>query len=524
MKKLLVIALVFLCFSLVGQEYEVRQHVLNFRHQVTNPHRIGFLNYDPFFDTLRNTFEHSVFKPAQQLVFGEREVEGYSISVDKSLVGETFVIQKSNEFNFFPVVNQLVSHVASPEEEITSFRSGLGVGALFNLSQQFYFRGTITANYYERDAQASLENSILPNTYFFNGDQNVRREVDPRFRASYTPNRFFNFQAGIDHNFIGEGDRSMLQGDYIAPAPFAQIRSKIWKIEFLNLYQFFREEVAGETLPKFAASHMVNFQATERFQIGLFESVVFMPKDDNWTRGFEMDYLNPFLFYRPQAYSIGSQDRLLIGTNMSYNFGPLMLYGQFALDEFVLGELLGRTRWWGNKYAGQLGFKGKAKTKKTLITYRSELNFARPFTYSHINESTTYGHQGIPLAHPLGANFVESFSTIAVAFKNSLRFEGSLMLVRQGGQDSQPGLSYGNNIYDPYTDRPEEYGFFIGENGQLNRARASLEVSYEVIPSIRLQAFVKPMFEIQRGITSQTFPMIFGGIRTNLWNERSFSF
>lgn len=520
----MVITLVLSFSNLFGQVEEVKQPISNKQHKIIKHERIGFLNYDPFYDTLRNDFEHSVFKPAPQLAFGKREVEGYAVSVDKSLDGEKTVIEKSNDFNFFPVVNQLASYVAAPADEVTSFRSGLGVGAIFNLSENFYFRGTITANYYERDAQASLTNSILANTYFFNGNQTVRREVDPRFRASYTPNKFFNFQAGIDHSFIGEGKRSLLQGDYMAPAPFAQIRSKIWKLEFLNLYQFFRENVAGETLPKFAASHMVNFQATERFQMGLFESVVFMPKDENWTRGFEMDYLNPFLFYRPQSYSIGSQDRMLIGTHLSYHFGPVMLYGQLALDEFVLGELVGRTRWWANKYAGQLGFKGKATTKNTFITYRSELNFARPFTYSHVNESTTYGHQGMPLAHPLGANFVESYSSIAVAFKSSLRLEAEVMLVRQGGQNSQAGLSYGNNIYAPYTDRPEDYGFFIGENGQLNRTRVSLEISYDVIPSIRLQAFIKPIIEIQRGYNNQDLPMIFGGIRTNLWNERSFSF
>ena len=493
----------------------INSHVLFAQIHSTPTAHLNVGSYDPFFDSLEPLAPHSLFRPY---------VSSYTENIG-SYVGNINDTSR-HQFKWFPVVN-LMSTSKFNEPWSNSNRLGAGIGGIYSMGEKLYLRGSVAGNHYSRSTSGDFTHILLPNTSFPYPlpHQESRIEFDPRIRASYTPNRFFNFQAGIDHNFIGEGDRSMLQGDYVAPAPFAKIQSSIWKIQFTNLYQFFRErDELGNELPKFASSHMVNFQFTERFQFGLFESVVFMPTDENWTRGFEIDYLNPFLFYRPQAYSIGSQDRLVIGTNLSYNFGSIMLYGQFLLDEFVLSELRARSRWWANKYAGQIGFKGKLKLGNIPVHYRSELNFARPFTYSHINSSTTYGHQGIPLAHPLGANFVESYSELMIHFNERWSVHTSFMLVQQGGQHSSPGISYGNDIYAPYTDRPEDYGFFIGGNGQLNRTRFSLEVQRTLDPNAKIIGFIRPIIESQTGSANQSFMLVFAGIRTNLWNERSLSF
>jgi len=476
--------------------------------------KVTFGNYDPFFNTQEGISHHTVFRP---YLSHQMDEIGYSKANDSST--------STRHLSWFPVGNILHNTLFADETQ-SSYRLGIGIGVNYEIGSTFQLRGTVAANYFEQSSDLDFTHRILPNTYFPNSNLTdpIRREVDPRFRASYTPNKFFNFQAGIDQNFVGEGARSMLQGDHVAPAPFAEIQSSIWKIQFVNLYQFFRENKNGTRLPKFASSHMLNVQFTDRFQFGVFESVVFMPKDENWTRGFEIDYLNPFLFYRPQDYNIGSQDRLVIGTNLSYNFGPILVYGQFVLDDFVLAEIRARSRWWANKYGGQVGFKGKFNLNTFQIQYRSELNFARPFTFSHINESTTYGHQGIPLAHPLGANFVESYSEFTLKLNNPWEISAMFMYAQQGGQDSEEGVSYGNDIYVPYTDRPEEYGYYIGGNGQLNRARMSLEVKYEIIPKIKLTAFVRPIVELQSGANNAQIFMFFTGIRTSLWNERSFDY
>ena len=487
-----------------------------------NGAEVGFMNLDPYLSTTWHGLDipHSSVKP----VVGSQFVyPGFPIHLarTKSADREAYTTRTF----LFPIINALGAMEVSSLGNSSSARAGTGVGLTSHFSDKLYLRAMVMANYYQRSLGLDNRNGILPNTYLWSENGNSRNEIQPFFRLSYTPNKFFNFQAGIDHNFIGEGQRSMLLSDFSAPYPFVQIRSTLWKFQFVNLYQFLREREGNQWKSKFASTHYLNFQATKRFQIGLFESVVFQPRDTLLNRGYEWEYLNPFLFYRPTEYSIGSQDRILLGTNFSYNFGPIMAYGQFLIDDFVLGELMSRSRWWSNKYAGQIGFKGKGRlSRNTTMTYSSEINFARPFTFSHVNQGTNWGHQGIPLGHPLGANFVESFSFVELTVKRKLRLRAEFMVAQQGGGDSNADFMYGEDIYRSYTERPYEYGYFIGGNGKLNRTRLTLEAAYMVFPKLQLEVFARPAVEWRTGVLNEQVFFVFGGIRTALWNERSLSY
>jgi hypothetical protein len=474
---------------------------------------VAYLNYDPFFeDSIIHT--QTTVKPV--------------LSQGVPATGWNILKKNKNPNSYlrlFPAAN-LGFGTRLNNGWNNSTRLGLGLGFESKLGSDFHIRGTLIPSYYNFHFNYSKTQSILQNTYLFEPSGSGSLELQPRVRISYTPNTYFNFQVGIDQQFIGEGVRSMLLSDYSSPHPFAQLRTKIWKIEFVNLYQFFRENVSTNMRQKYASTHMLNFQATKRFQIGIFESVIFAPKDTVLNRGYELEYLNPFLFYRPTEYSIGSQDRLLIGLNLSYQFDKLMFYGQFAIDDFVLSEIMDRSRWWANKYSGQFGFKGKANLNNGQLRYLSELNFSRPFTYTHLSEGTNYGHQGISLAHPIGANFAESLSEISFIFENKLAVKAQFMFVQQGGLDGDANTTFGADIYQPYTNRPFEYGYYIGANGKYNRARISIEVNYPIVQKIALLAFLRPAIELQQVNDNPYSSMLlfYGGIRTNLWNDRSFSF
>jgi len=495
MKKLFYILLIVFSFVTWGQK------------------EVAYLNYDPFFeDTVIRP--HTSVKP---VLNHSNTAIGWDISKKN---------KNTNRFlRLFPTAN-IGFGAAQRTIWNNSTRIGVGLGFESKLGEKVHFRGVLIPSYFSANHIVLETESILQNTYFYEPDGGRSFELQPRFRLSYTPNKYFNCQVGVDQQFIGEGVRSMLLSDYSSPHPFVQLRSRIWKIEFINLYQFYRENVATNVRRKYASTHMLNFQANKRFQVGIFESVIFEPKDTALNRGYEVEYLNPFLFYRPTEYSIGSQDRLLVGLNLSYQFNKLMFYGQFALDEFVLSELIGRTRWWANKYSGQIGFKGKVKINDAQLRYLSELNFARPFTYTHLSEGTNYGHQGMSLAHPIGANFVESFSDIALIFKNQLSIRTQFMFVQQGGLDAGENTTYGADIYQPYTNRPFEYGYFIGANGKHNRARTSIEINYPIIRKAALIGFIRPAVEFYQFNDNpyESMFLFYGGIRTNLWNDRSFSF
>jgi len=430
----------------------------------------------------------------------------------------------NREVNVFPTVNLLGSQAFNTD--VQDFRGAIGAGITVQLNNKWRGRAIFNFGAVSNSPNGGPLNSILQNSFYRSNDTATATIFQPRARISYRPTDFFEVQSGIDHQFIGEGNRSMLLSDFGAPRPFVKLRTRFWKIEFTNIYQLLNENVGNQRQNKFSATHTLDFHINQNFKIGLFESVVFAPEDTLMNRGFEVEYLNPFLFYRPTEYSIGSQDRLLIGINTSYQFRKLMIYGQLVIDDFVLDELVNRTRWWANKYGGQFGLKSKTRLGEHEIRWLTELNFARPFTYSHLNESTVYGNQGIPLAHPLGANFVESFSEARYFVTPRLSIRATFMFAQQGGRDANDSESYGADIYRSYTERPYEYGYRIGGNGKLNRLRGTLELNYELSYKMRLNAFIRPGVEV-RSLNNQptiTQPFIFGGIRTQLWNERSLSF
>ena len=65
---------------------------------------------------------------------------------------------------------------------------------------------------------------------------------------------------------------------------------------------------------------------------------------------------------------------------------------------------------WVNKFGWQLGLKYYNSFGISGLFTRLEYNAARPYTYSHRNVLTNYGHYAQPLAHPWGANFHEGLA------------------------------------------------------------------------------------------------------------------
>lgn len=525
-----IIIFIFTCGSVLSQQGTIVRPDQKKTIVLPLNHMIAWSNLDPFLDTNNNRFQsdffinkNSAIKPA--VVFQHRLI--FSTLLDESNLTES---NNKITLHAWPAANVLLGNARVENENY--FSSRIGVGGAFSLSDadgKWHARGSLLTNNYTTDSLNDGRYELLPNSYFLSENG---LEIQPQFRASYKPNRFFHFQTGLDHNFIGDGKRSMLLGDYTSPYPFFKMRSRLWRFEFINIYQFLDETVNDAFIPKFTAAHYLNFSVSDRLKIGLFETVIYSPEDNYLTRGIEWEYLNPFIFYRPIEYGIGSQDKIVIGTNLSYSFNNILFYGQFVIDDFVLNEIVNRTRWWANKYGGQLGFKGRKKIGNRLLNYRTELNFARPFTFSHLDERTVYGHQGIPLAHPLGGNFVELLTTLNLYFKSSLKIGLEMFFVQQGGQDGNDTLSFGSDIYNPYTNRPtlpnstlyQEYGYKIGGNGKVNRLRVMPQISYTIYKKWNLQVFTQFGYEWIFGEKSDGTPLFFGGIRTDIWNERSFSF
>lgn len=394
-----------------------------------------------------------------------------------------------------------------------AFRSGIGVSLTSCLKEKWYFKVSLIEGFGK-----SISNRFQPKSMFYKQDElGNYTYTDVRGRISYTPNHIFNFQAGIDHNFIGEGNRSLLLSDYTKPYPFAAIRANFWRFEYMTLYQFLQEEAPNQKWKsKYMASHILSFNATKWLNLGIFETVIFAPKDTLLNRGFDAEYLNPVIFYRPQEYSMGSADNVILGFQFSVKYLKHTLYGQAVLDEFLLSELKAKSQWWGNKYGGQIGIKGRFIESGQPFFYRIELNFVRPYTYSHASTGQNYGNQGFSMAHPYGANFSEALAELKWQHQKWI-VKGFANYFLHGSNETD-SVNYGGDIYTSYNSHPKEYGNYIGQGLKNNGVRIMLSAAYLIDKSINLQLFVEGHLRKNLAYSEPDFQLVVG-IRSCLWND-----
>lgn len=411
-------------------------------------------------------------------------------------------------FGLAPIVDNVVGYYKNSEWS-TLPRFGLGIQADLKISPKWYAR--IGYNY----ATLSDDTNYLDTrSYLYTRKPNkILLSHNLLGRISYTPNPIFNFQAGIDRNFIGEGNRSLFLSDYGKAYPFAQIRARFWHVEYLVMYQFFKEEFNQNQRSKYGAMHYLSWNVTKWLNVGVFETVVFQPKDTLLNRGYELEYLNPVIFYRPQEYAIGSSDNVLLGLSVSAKWKKQTVYGQLILDEFLLAEIKAQSGWWANKYGGQLGLKGRFEIKKEKFFYRIEGNAVRPYTYSHLNALQNYGNAGYTLAHPYGGNFAEILGELKWQKKNWL----VKTFVSYGVQGlDKNGKSYGGDIYQPYTNRPNDYQNEIGQGLKNNFVRNQWYVCYTMQGIHQVFAEINLRYDSAYSRFS-LLPLI--GVRSNLWND-----
>ncbi|MCH2229123.1 MAG: hypothetical protein MK105_02170 [Crocinitomicaceae bacterium] len=422
----------------------------------------------------------------------------------KPLIRQHAQIKGGKNLNFTPLgdLNLLQSST-------TGLKLGLGLEFKGEFKDKLYFRLSgvegISQNNLRYGRKTYLNDSI--------GAINLYSDI--RSRISYSPNHIFNFQLGLDHNFIGEGARSMLLSDYGTSYPFGKIRMRFWRLEYAILYQFLRERDNNQWAGKFASSHHLSFNAAKWLNIGVFETVVFQPKDTLVNRGFDVEYLNPFVFYRPQEYSLGSSDNVLLGIQLNAFWKKHTFYSQFILDEFYFAEIKAKSGWWANKFGGQFGVKGRFSKTKNKLFYRLEYNFARPYTYSHISKELNYGNQGNPLSHPYGSNFME---ILAEAKWQKQKISAKLFCNYYLRSNDKDGFNYGNDIYQPYINRPFEYGHTIGQGQGFNGTKVILTGGYELIKGVNLNAFIENHVDYNTISNSVNYTAVIG-LRSQLWND-----
>lgn len=295
-------------------------------------------------------------------------------------------------------------------------------------------------------------------------------------------------QFGHDRTFIGNGYRSLIFSDYAPPALFLRTNVKVWKINYL--FQLNRVAADNKNIAigssgsrrypeKFMAFHHASINIGKKFNLGVFESVVFSPKDTINGNSFELNYLNPVIFYRAIEQQFGSSDNAIVGLDFKWNVAKrISFYGQLVIDEFLLKEVKAGNGWWANKVALQGGMKYIDAFGISNLDLQVEANVVRPYTYSHNTQYGSYSNYRQPFAHPLGANFTELIAIVRYQPIPKLNFILKTFYAKTGRDATNE--NWGGDILKNYKTRQNDYGNKIGQGIENDIAFVDFTSSYQL--------------------------------------------
>ncbi|TBX70939.1 gliding motility protein RemB [Flavobacterium silvisoli] len=312
---------------------------------------------------------------------------------------------------------------------------------------------------------------------------------------AYTPSKFININLGYGKNFIGDGYRSLLLGDGASPYPYFKLNTTFWKIKYTNIYTWLKDVRPEVTVDrtyatKFAASHYLSLNVTNRWNLGFFESVIWTNKNN---RGFDMSFVNPIIFYRSVEFESSARTgNAMLGLTTKYKFSnQVNFYGQFLLDEFSLSDMKGGKKSWKNKYGYQLGAKYYNAFNIKNLLLQAEYNHVRPYVYAHSEPITNYGHNNQSLGHQWGGNFKE-FVAIA-RYHQGRYFADAKITVGERGLDfnnATDTFNYGSDIYRDYDlGRPYDEGVTTGQGNKTKVFIADIQAGYLINPATNMKLF-----------------------------------
>lgn len=497
-----------------------------------------FINYDvlqtvDFLDIKNPSIDfHSSFKPylsSTLKMHSDTSVHYLHYPIRNFFMSKTLNEgpNKRNQYNFqiLPIVDLQAGYDMLTSKVVSETYGG--AHAKLNINNDFTFALTTFGG---RVSYPNFIDTLVKTTGLIPGLGRAFKNNDGTYNfsnlsgyISYSPNDVFNIQLGKDKHFIGDGYRSLLLSDFSNNNPYFGINANIWRIQYNVWYSWMRDfsryDGSQKSLQnKYGTFHYLSFNATKELNISFFENIVWQGTDTNRVRTFEINYLNPIVFYRPQEYSVGSPDNSMMGLNISGKlFKCLKLYAQAVADEFFLKEIRARRGWWANKQGWQLGAIYINAFKIKGLSIQAEYNEVRPYTYSHGSVQQNYSHYGQALAHPFGANFKEYLGFISYrANRWMLSFQGVSAII---GMDTM-GSNLGQNIFLSYTTRPYEYGHKTTQGDKLKLMQSDIKFTYYLIPQMNLRlelGYIQRSIKDDKGYELQS-PFIYFGFKTSFHN------
>ena len=494
------IALLLLVFSIKGQHYfygntqrlysleAIAYQSGNNAHSITKPYNFHVEN--------KCSFSDSIF---QLGVFGY----GSDTNSSRAVILPVFDI----DFQLSPTTNN------------TYLSSGFGVQCELNFHPKvsFFSRYSYRSGQASEYILASINNrGTIQGLGFLEDSSNQFKIHELDLNLSAALNDYFLVSIGRGKNFWGDGHRSLLLSDFAPSYPYLRIESEFWKVKYINLYSVHRDHFySSDKQNKFSSSHLLSWNIIDGLNLSVFESVVWSGKDSLNRRNFDVNYLNPIIFFRPVEYNIGSADNSFLGMNLKATiFKKHVLYSQLILDEFLLEEIRASQGWWANKYGFQLGYKCFDIFKLKGLGVQLEYNRVRPFTYSHVSSLQNYGNANQSLAHPLESNFSEILTRLLFQ-KDNFSCQLTYAYQQHGGNTFG---NYGGDMFSSYSTRMGDYNHSVLQGDLIQQHYLGLNLSYLLIAKSNTAFFSRLDFRNYLTLQKENNLLFSMGIRSNIWN------
>ena len=490
------------------------------------------VNYLPINNYLQRDYDYTAFK----IKNFHTAVKPYNLrQIDYEK--DTFIIKQQNtirkscknnpdirNFSILAITNNRINYDINKKKFPYFFDTGLGI----NLElEKISFHSDL---YFSFINPLSFQQSLIDSTGIISQQGKFFKEKNGKYRVFtplgyfiYSPAKYINFEIGNGKTFFGDGYRSLLLSDNSPANPYFKTTVDVWRIKYV--YQIAHQKNYDYKFPnhafsnKYTVSHFLSMNITKWLNINMFETIIASPIDSlGAKRGFDVNYINPVVFFRPVEFSQGSPDNALLGLGGSIKlFRNTLIYGQAILDEFIFSHFKAQDGWWGNKYGLQAGIKSyKTLFIKNLYS-QFEINIVRPFTYSHKNPVRAYGNYSQALAHPLGANFKEGIGIISYSFNKIIAQTKFVYSIYGENADT---INYGHNINRSYDDRIlGDEGYELGDGINTKFLYVEFKISYAIMKNYLYAELGMAYRKLNSSLINQENTIIFIGLRTPMNNR-----
>lgn len=488
-----------------------RSNVSILEHKLSGP---SLINHEMIFPYLGNDTLNAAFEKSGSALF------------DAFFAKNSFVRSDNLKILALPLVGAgLERHQLDKDTSV--FNAAIGAMLQVEWKSKFSFYGDFTANkgaYTPYMMNRFSNSSIFPGFgYRYNATPGKFYYENINFHASWSPHRLINLKAGQGKNFWGHGYRSLFLSDVAKNYPFLKFTTDFWHIKYVALFTQLKDVRytdgdISKAYTKYATFHFLSWNITKRINLNVFESVIWQAKDTLQNRQFDINYLNPVLFFRPTEYSLGSSDNSIIGFGFNFKvFKKATLYSQFVLDEFVLKQMRDNPGWWANKFGIQVGGKAFDFLGVKGLYCQTEYNVVRPYTYTHGSVYQNYAHFDQPLAHPMGANFRDWVSIVNYSYK-WITLTNKVVIANYGLDTN--GLNYGGDLYQSYRDRPNDNGNYIGQGNNTELFMLKTGLSFLLMKQNNLRLELGYIYRKTRdNYTSVETPFLYFTLRTQLYSS-----